>query len=621
MATPFPTGPPALDEVDALPEEIRRAAGVPAPRDEERAPDLDDAELLQILLGYWSAAREARESGISSREDEWRRNWDAYWSRHDDSDKEEWQAREQIPDVQDATDRFAASLRDALVQGQWYNVVGPAPLLDQLQGNIRAFLEALLARSGTDATTGSPLGFEHTFGDIAKSGALMACAAQVRVDRTSRVVVEPIDAREVYLDPTRRNLYRIRRYEMDWHELDALAQEEGSPWNAEAVARLQRQAQPDEEGKEDTEVSSGTSHDASAGNRRPVTLLEFRCDLVDIDGELVARNQHVVLGDEREIVLGPRPNPFWHGRDWLVYAPVVSIPFSVYGRSFVEGFRRLTDTFRAMTNLVLDAAFVAALKMFQVWVQGLEDPAQADSVHPGKTFLASDEVPYGQDFVKAVDMGGVSPSVVSIWQGLQAIVRNAQQQNELSLGQLPPKGDITATEIVSVDRGQGQLVRSTARDIEDRVVSPLLDLVWLTGLQFFDPQRQPEVAAEIGPDTAAMLMARRTEFRDQRVHFRARGISETIARGDRVRAMMGVLQNVLSNEVLARAFLQKHSLERWLGRILADLGIDTQGLELTDEERMRQAAAAAEGAAVQGGAVAGGGAGGGVPGAAREEGV
>lgn len=585
--------------------------------EEPRRKRIPDDELLQILRGYWNAAREARESGLSSREDEWRHNWDAYWSRHDDSDKEEWQAREQLPDVQDATDRFAASLRDALIQRQWYNILGPREVMDTLSSHIRRFMDALLERSGTDVTTGATLGFEHTFGDVVKSGALMACCVQVRANRDGRVVIEPLDAREVYLDPTRRNLYRIRRYEMDWHELDALAAEEDSPWDAEAVARLQHQAQPDEEGKENQARSSGTDHDSSAGNRRPVTLLEFRCDVVDIDGEIVARNQQIVMADEREIVLPMRDNPFWHKKDWIVFAPVISIPFSVYGRSFVEGFRRLSDTFRAMTNLVLDAAFISAMKVFQVWVQALEDPTQADSINPGKVFIGSDEVPFGTDFVKTVDMGSVSPSVVSIWQGLQGLLRNAQQQNELSLGQLPPKGDITATEIVSVDRGQGQLVRSIARDIEDRVVSPVLDLAWITALQFFDERRQADVVAEVGQEVAAMIAAQREDFRNQRIRFRARGITETLERGDRVRASISVLQTVLANETLARTFLQKFSLDRWMTRILSDMGVDTLGLELTDQERAQQAAAAQAAQAVTG-TVAGPQSGGGVPGPGGE---
>lgn len=627
MASPFPQGPPVGEDAedarrdrDALPEEIRRAVGGMGPGLEDEAPEIPKDELLQILRGYLDAAREARESGLSSREQEWRDNWDGYWSRHDDSDKEEWQAREQLPDVQDAVDRFAASLRDALVQGQWYNLVGPRDVVDELGSQMRAFLDAVLSTSGVDTTTGATLGFDHTFGDVAKSGALMACCAQVRVDEeTGRVIIEALDARQIYLDPTRRNLYRIRQYEEDWHVLDALAAEDDSPWDAEAIARLQHQAQPDEEGKEDQERSSGTSHDSAAGNRRPITLHEYRCDLVDIDGEIIARNQQVVMADEREIVLGPRPNPFWHGRDWIVYAPVIQIPFSVYGRSFVEGFRRLADTFRGMTNLVLDAAFVSALQMFMVWAQGLEDPTQADSVHPGKTFLASDEVPYGTDFVKSVEMGSISPSVIAIWQGLQGMLRNAQQQNELSLGQLPPKGDITATEITKVDQGQGQLVRSVARDIEDRVVSPLLDLAWATALQFFRPERQPEVTATLTEETVRMITAQREDFQSQRIRFQVRGISETIARGERVRSSLAVLQTALSNEVTARAFMQRYSVARWIQRILSDLGIDLTGLELTAEERAEQMAAAQAAQVAQGGALAGGGTGGGAPGTAVTE--
>jgi hypothetical protein len=38
-----------------------------------------------------------------------------------------------------------------------------------------------------------------------------------------RVAIETVDPRMVWLDPTYRNLYRIRRTEMDKHELRKMA--------------------------------------------------------------------------------------------------------------------------------------------------------------------------------------------------------------------------------------------------------------------------------------------------------------------------------------------------------------------------------------------------------------
>lgn len=625
MASPFAFEEPGLAPV-MTDEEREELLGTPARDDaaemDEEPIEIEDAELLQILWGYLDQAEEARETGLSARETEWKHNWDAYWTRYDSSDKEEWQADESLPDVQNAVDRFAASLRAALVQGgEWYDVKGdPGGEDSKLRSHVRRFMDALLARAGKDVTTGHPIGFDTLFGDAMKAGCLMAACMQVRVDMKGRVRVENVDAREVMLDPTGRSLYRIRRYEMDWHKLMGDAEEGGKDagWRVEAVRRLRETGGKDEEGEQEKEDSSGSSWDSSGASRKPVKLHEFRCDLVSMEGELLAENYLVLMGDRREI-LRFLPNPFWHKQDWIVYAPLVSVPFSVYGRSFVEGFRRLVDTFVSYTNLILDAAFSTVMKAYMLWTNALEDPAQADSIHPMKVFLGSDEVQPGTPFVMPVDMGQMPAGAVTVWQALKTMIREAEQQNELSLGQLPPKGDITATEIVGVQQGQSELVRSVARDVEQRILSPVLSLVWATGLQFLDPE-DAQLRRELGDDAFEMLLAQREGFRDRHFQFQAMGISETIRKADRVRAMLSVIQTAAENPILLATFRQRYSLERLMEEILKDMGLDLGRFELTPEEQQRAQLASQQAALdAERGAVGGGGGGpGGAPGLGRE---
>jgi hypothetical protein len=464
--------------------------------------------------------------------------------------------------------------------------------------HIKRFVDLLLAESGQNAS-GQPISFEHCFGQVVKSGALMAMALSVTYDaRQRRVRVSPVDPRELGFDPTGRGMFRVRTYEMDWHDLDELAalmDDAGEPvYNLDEIDSLEPGS--DEEGRDDNARITGTDTVDEGTGRKPVVIDEFLCDIVSRDGELVGRNQLVMVANERAIIRGPEPNPFWHGHDWIVFAPAISVPFSIYGRSFVEGFRQLVNTFVEMTNLILDAAFVDALRMFMMYPEALDDPSEAQDWWPGKTFLADEDWPAGQDFVKAIESGRLGSGSVQVWQAIQGMVRDAASQNELSMGQIPPKGDITATEISSVDSHQSELVRSIAKDSEDLVLSPALELVWMTGLQHFDPAKDKALAAELGEELSGMLSTQRESFRRRRFRFQAHGITGTIRRNERLRNLLGILGIMGQNPLMTAAFMKRFSIDRVLEEILSDAGIETHKIEKTDIEKkadaMRERAAA-----------------------------
>lgn len=620
MAAPFKTR--EEDIVDPLGVEDARLTteededgGTGAPdeqEDDDGDLDIDEVDLLHILLEYYESAKESRESGLSARDDEWEKNYDAYWTRNPNtSSKESWQADESLPEVQESVDRFAAALRETLIQGEdWYDFDMPGDVNNDLKDHVRRFMKILMNRSGRDRTTGHVLGFDHTFYEIAKSGAITAMCAQCTIDDNNRPICEALDARQVYLDPSGRNRFRIRRYEADWDELLTLAEEDDSPYDLEAIEELQTASSGDDEGRIDRETSSSSGEDDST-SRKTIEILEFRCDILNRDGELVASNQQVIIADQRTIIMAPRDNPFWHGFDWIVYAPPITVPFAVYGRSQVEGYRQLVDTFTSMTNMILDAAFVGSMNAYMIWIDALEDPTQASSIHPNKMFIASDEVPFGTEFVKKIELGGVSPSTLQVWQGIQGMLRKATQQNELSLGQLPPKGDITAAEVNSVDTGQSQLGRSLARDVEDRILSPILFMMWSNGLQFLEDD--PRMREELGEDTFNMLLAQKRGFQSKAIHFKARGITDAIERNARLRGMLAATQTITQNPFFLEIFKKTYSGEKWMDQMLSDLRIPITQMKLTETEKQmkQQEAITAERAALAAGQGDSGGAPGG----------
>ncbi|HEY6019287.1 MAG TPA: hypothetical protein VIY48_05100, partial [Candidatus Paceibacterota bacterium] len=185
----------------------------------------DDQELLRILQGYFREADEARKGGMNPRDDKWQQNIDLYWNRYDFSKKAKWQAREVMPEVPMYVDRFAAAMKDALDTGDFYTVVDPFDQENDMAQAVKRIMDVWLTMVGRNQV-GTPLNYSSVFEEQMKLGALMTTAS-VTVWKNDvyggRVAIENMDPRFIWLDPTYRNLYRIRRTEIDKHDLVNMA--------------------------------------------------------------------------------------------------------------------------------------------------------------------------------------------------------------------------------------------------------------------------------------------------------------------------------------------------------------------------------------------------------------
>ncbi len=581
------------------------AIPIPVHGEPERPPEksIEDRQLLQTVLGYYTEAKMARSSGPAARDATWDANVKAYWSHYDASGKAKWQATEQMPEVPNFVERIVASMRQALVRaGEWGTISDPIHGENEVSKLIAKVVWAMLARSGRNAT-GQKIGFSHEFGDIVKSGTLMALCASVTWEDGS-IRIRAVDPRNVWLDPTGRGLYRIQKKMVDRNTLETLKDSDGKHiYNQEAVARLSGTTQ--DEDKSVKEDLAGHPQEVSSA-RKQDELLEFLCDVVDADGKTVKKNWLVVVGNEREI-LRSEPNPFWHERDWIVYAPMIAVPFSVYGRTYVEGFRQLASTFTEMTNMLLDSVYVSSIKAFMGWPEALEDPTQfAEGITPGKVYTAAEEWPHGEDFIKPVDLGNVKPEAFQMWAGVKSELQEAGQQSELAVGQLPTSGEHTAAAVNEASGGTRALNSSMATDIEEQILNPILELTWWTTLQNFDLEQDPEIAAELGPEIAAMIVAQREGFRKKRWRMKANGLTGMMERGQRLRGVLGLLNIVGSNETLSAAFTKEYSLTKLLVEMVRDFGIDPARIEKDQAEKQAEAREKAKLAAAAGGGSSGG---------------
>lgn len=551
--------------------------------------DPSDEAIVQTLESYRHEAVNARKTGPNDRDSKWKENIDLYWGRHDFSTKANWQSKEVLPEVPGFVDRFAAALKEALVSipTGFYTVHDPADAEGDMAQAIKRATDVWLSRSGQNHS-GQVLDFSHTFEEQVKLGAIMAMSSVVLWKNDvqhGRVAVETSDPRNVWFDPTGRGLYRIRRTELDRHDLIGMANAtdgRGEPiFNLPALEQLVAFAS--EEERQNREAASGHGSEQTS-SRVPVVMDEYIATVLDNDGRVTADRSLMVVANEQFLIRGPEPIPFWHGSDWLVYSPLIVSPLSIYGRSYMEDFGDVAGTFIELTNLIIDAARAASLNVLAMVPEMLLNPGQvSEGVKPGKVFYLEAGFDARQ-FADHIELGKLPQEAVTVWQALKNELREAAKMSEIGIGQFAPHSRTSATEVASVQQSSSALIRSVAQTVETRWLDPTLDRVWKTGMQHVQKD-DPAIRAAMGGPMFEALLANRREIVRRNVTFQARGLSMLIQKSRMLNSLLQILQIVAANEILLQEFLRTASIEK-LVQVLFELSdIDLDRLNVTDRER------------------------------------
>ena len=568
------------------------AANLPTPNPTvTEAPDegVDKDEIVSTLEGYRQEAEEARKSGPNPRDDKWEKNLNLYWNRFDFSKKADWQSQEVMPEVPAFVDRFASALKEAMGSGPtaFYTVQDDADPEGDLAPAIKRMTDVWLRRIGRNQV-GQLVGFSAVFEEQMKLGALMSTSAMVTWKDDvpgGRVDMAAVDPRYVWLDPTGRNLYRLRKIELDLHDLKRLAGEKDgdgkSIYDEEVVASLTSQVLDDMKQEREQLVGHGSE---IRSVRKPVVLHEYLATVLDSAGEIVSDRGLHIVANNKFLIRGPEKNPFWHGQDWLLFSPLIPVPLSPYGRSYMEDFTALAETFNKLTNLILDATASSALKAFAANPAMLIDPNQLnEGLSPNKIFLLEDGA-RAEDFIAEIKLGSLDPGAIQIWQAIKNELTEAAIQNEVGLGQFAPKGRTSATEIAATQQNSNAMVRAIAANVEELHLQPALDLIWKTGLQHISKDDE-QMQKAVGKELFDVLVNDRRKMVERPITFSARGISTMIQKQQKLQKVLFALQTMASNELLLTEFLNRVDPGKLAELILDLLDLDLSRLSLTDRER------------------------------------
>lgn len=558
-------------------------AGRPVEEPDIQSPD--PMEIVTRLQAYATEAEQARDGGPSPRTSTWRDNWDRYWGRYDFSDKADWQSKHVLPEIPQYVDRWASALREALdSSSEWFEVEDPGQPGSALIPHIRKAMDVILARCAR-TPDGHPAPFGSVFEEQMKLGAMMMMSSAVtwKTETTGGwVAVDSVDPRELWFDPKGRGLYRRRRYEIDKHELLSMAQqldEFGLPiYNVDQIMELG--AQVDEEARSNRERSTGTGQGTDQG-RTPIQIDEWRATVILDDGKIAADRALMVVANEKFLIRGPEVNPYNHNKDWIVATPMVPVPMSIYGRSYMEEWAPTADAYTEMTNLILDGIYTSSMKAFAAQPDMLSDPNQlAEGISPNKVFEMEEGRPPA-NFILDIELGQLPPEAITAWQHLKNELQEGAKLSETALGQLPNKTHIAATAVQGAAQAGSAMIRSMAKTIEQRWLEPVLTLIWETALQYMNFM---ELADEIGEETARMLQSRREQFQQRKIKFRVRGISGIIDRQTKLSNMLAMIQTIGQNPALMMTFMQRVDVRKLLDSMITLFGVDPTMFQYSDSE-------------------------------------
>lgn len=574
--------------------------------DEALGPD-DRLTVIKAIDRYRQESEQAREDRIRKN----RRNRDMFLGRQDWSHKQEGQSREFLPKVPVSVEQMSSFVKRGLIQfGDWFSVKLDSEVEELIQPHqVRAILKCFLEKlwDHNNNTTN----IAHVISDGVKNGLLESImifkvhGGMQRVRTFTRQVdpesgeetpemtedeewslrIDLINLEDYYPDPTGNNLYEIHRVERDLHEV--MTQAEQGVYDLTTVRQLVDVDYPRPEHEKRPDSAKDQPETVTPSFRKRVVLDEFWGTILNDDGTVAHRNVVATVANDRFLIRGPEPNPFWHQESPFVVAPLIRVPWSIFHKALYDHASDLNMALNEMFNLMLDGGLASVWGIKQVRLDDLEDPGQVSGgLRQGSTLAVKSSLPHGQNVVDRVDTGQVPQDAMAMFEAVNREYTQAALTNELKMGVMPPK-QVRATEVIEASQSQAVMLDGIISDLEVHV-QEILRKSWLTILQNADSIPEDVLQSAADRQVALLIMrsspAQRFELFAGKCGFKARGLSETLSKSMDFQKVMALLQSVGMNPLLFQAFIQRFSPDKTLRYIMRVLNINPEDIEKDQEE-------------------------------------
>jgi hypothetical protein len=568
-----------------------------------------DSVIVRTTQNYIREAYEAKRDRMRLNRD----NYDIFHHKQDYSHKRPGQSQEFLPKQQMAVEQMSNFVTQGLIDmGQWFSVEQQPGAKNQVVSTDDVYF--LLQRSLEQAK------FMTFVGDSIKTGALASLMiAKVhgrnvpkqefytktevkdfgqkvtKLFKSEQNVwnlwIELIRPEDFFPDPTGSNLYVCQNMWVDKAQVMALAEGDDAIYDMEAVKKLSSypfDQYYDERDTRDRETDQSRTY---SDYRVRIKLTECWGDIIEpVTGEVLYKNVTWTIANDTVLVSRPKPNPFWHGKNPFVVAPITRVPFSVWHRAPMDGATRHNIAMNELYNLMVDAGMMSVFGIKQIRTDWLEDEREvADGVRPGMTIRASAACPPGAAVIQRVDEGALSPEALQMFNLINSEFAQTAMTNDLRLGSMPSRA-VKATEVVEASQSITAMFSGIAKQIEAEFIQPILELSWQTIMQNANDLDSDDVYATLGDRAANTLLALSPEERfaqtSNGLKFKVYGVTQTLNKQKDFRKLTSLLQTIGSSEVLVEAFIKKFSFEKLLTEIVRSLDIEPGRIEQDELDQM-----------------------------------
>lgn len=487
----------------------------------------------QILLDCLIDTRREEAKMRTTTVDQSLRAFAMYNNQYDHSDKEEWQAKYNIPKLFITVERLTSVLcRIREKSSNWMDCEATQEDLqvyyDLVKNAVKQQLDSdavnfnresrISVKSGImsnmlyawvgwmedgvsvfdDATPpGESTGFE---GDL--SGLILSSKPPKKDSEgnaapskeMSRLEIKALNPDYVYLDSSGANRYKILEYRYPKGRAMQIARQSG--WDLEACERCLN-ASPSGGSGDDSDPYTG-SYEARAAEKedRPanekdnmVRVTYFFGDLCDPDsGETRMEKCFGIAWNDSEWVSKPVPMPFWDGEDPIVAAPLLEVPFAVYGRSPLTMNLDMFALWNEFLNLMVDyfRSVLLGIKEIDMDMITEWDEDFRSGLFPGK-FVRTNKRGQATQAITNVPFSDIQPGFFQFFQIFQKEVSDNTLLAD-SLGGMPrQRGRVTAMEFNKRSTEAGSLIDFIGESLEDNFYAQLLRKAFHRILQYMSP--------------------------------------------------------------------------------------------------------------------------------------
>lgn len=565
---------------------------------------MTDDEIITFVEECYKEARDAKQYRLARN----RMNNEAALGQQDWSSKQEGQSREFLPKTGIALEQFAAFFKRGMVQAgaDWFEFVppqGPKAVLNARE--MRMLLASFLNRTLLEDNV---VGEIHTVvTDAVKLAATESLAifkvhGQMRptklfektpksgLEWMLRVDLIPFEA--FFEDPSGKGLFRIHVTERDLWEVHQKAVED--VYDKAAVELLVESCRLDEEQRRKA-AQKGESESHPGSHRVKVKVMEFWGSLLRKDGSLAKGNCFCAIANDRIIIRKPEENPFWHGEDPFVVAPILRVAKGTQHKALFDDASQLNLAMNELFNLFLDGGIAQVWGVRQFRADFCQDAGRySGGIPQGETINVTSSLPPGEKVLEKITEGEVPQWSMALMELLERQFAAAALSNELKMGQLPGR-TVKATEIVELQQSQATVLDALVADVERSLMAPLLWKAWLTVLQHLDLVPMQRVVAAIGAEAADRLgaiqdAAERFSAVAQASQVTVRGLSAVMARVRDFQKIAALMQMVGTNPILMQAFFTKYDPAALLSYMMKVLQLDPGEFERAAQEEPRSAA-------------------------------